>query len=77
MRTQRSMNMTVRVRPGVPEEWLREALAAEGQVIVGVKTYDHSTDRVFEFRARGPSRQFDIARAALASRAEVLTVLFD
>lgn len=77
LRIQRSMNMTVRVRPGVPEEWLREALAAEGLVIVSIKTYDHPTDRVFELRARGPSRQFDIARAELASRAEVMTVLFD
>ena len=52
-------------------------LAAEGLAIVSVKTYDHPTDRVFELRARGPSRQFDIARSELGSRPEVLNVLFD
>jgi putative Mg2+ transporter-C (MgtC) family protein len=77
LRIQRSMNMTVRVSPGVPEEWLRDALAAEGLTIVNVKTYDHPTDRVFELRARGPSRQFDIARSELGSRPEVMTILFD
>ena len=50
---------------------------AEGLAIVSVKTYDHPTDRVFELRARGPSRQFDIARSELGSRPEVLNVLFD
>ena len=64
------------VLPGVTLEWLRTALFADGLSIVDSRLFDHDHDRVFELRVKGPSRQFDIARAELLDRDEVLNVLF-
>lgn len=77
LRARRSLSATVRTRPGTPLDWLKTALFAEGITILKVDVFDHDDDRVFEMRVSGPSRQFDIARASLLARDEVLNVLFD
>ena len=77
LRVRRSLNVTVRTKPGVPVEWLREQMAVDGLEIVQVLQFDHPTDRVFEMRVKGPARQFDIVRAGLGSRPEVQNVFFD
>lgn len=77
LRVRRSMNVTVRTKPGVTVEWLREQMAVDGLEIVQVLQFDHPTDRVFELRVKGPARQFDIVRAGLGTRPEVQNVFFD
>jgi hypothetical protein len=39
--------------------------------------YDHPQDRTFELKLSGPSRQFDIATAALLLRDDVYGVHLD
>ncbi|HEY4657874.1 MAG TPA: MgtC/SapB family protein [Gemmatimonadaceae bacterium] len=77
LRARRSLAATVRTRPGTTLEWLKTMLFADGLTIVKVEVFDHDDDRVFEMRVKGPSRQFDIARASLLEREEVLNVIFD
>jgi len=77
LRVRRSMNVTVRTKPGVTVEWLREQMAVDGLEIVQVLQFDHPSDRVFELRVKGPARQFDIVRAGLGTRPEVQNVFFD
>ena len=77
LRASRSLAATIRTKPGVTLEWLKTALYSDGLSIVTVRTFDHDDDRVFELRLRGPARQFDIARAVLLDRDEVLNVSFD
>ena len=64
-------------KPGVTLEWLRSALFAEGLTISKADVFDHEGDRIFELQLSGPARQFEIARAALLSRDEVLNVVFE
>lgn len=77
LRASRKISATVRTKPGVALEWLRTTLYADGLSILTVKSFDHDDDRVFEMRLRGPARQFEIARATLLGRDEVLNVTFD
>ena len=39
--------------------------------------FDHEQDRTFELKLSGPSRQFDIATAALLTRDDVYGVHLD
>jgi putative Mg2+ transporter-C (MgtC) family protein len=77
LRASRTLAATIRTKPGVTLQWLKTALYSDGLSIVTVRTFDHDDDRVFELRLRGPARQFDIARAGLLDRDEVLNVSFD
>lgn len=77
LRVQRTMSVTVRTRPDVTEAFIRERLANEGLTVVEARVFDHPTDRVFEMRLRGPSRQFEIAKAELADHADIRNVFFD
>lgn len=77
LRVNRAMNVTIRTRPGVTLEWLTTQLRVEGLKIVKSQSFDHPNDRVFELRVKGPARQFEIARTALAERPDVLNLFFD
>jgi putative Mg2+ transporter-C (MgtC) family protein len=77
LRVSRAMNVTVRTKPGVPLDWMSALLKEEGLKVVKSAVFDHSSDRVFELRVKGPARQFEIARTALVERQEVLNVFFD
>jgi len=77
LRVSRTMSVTVRTKPGVEYDVIRERLWAEGLEVVEYAVFDHPTDRVFEMRLRGPARQFDVARAELAEHAEIQNVFFD
>jgi putative Mg2+ transporter-C (MgtC) family protein len=75
LRMHRTLECTIRTKPGVTLEWLKTALFADGLNIENAKIFDHDGDRVFEMKVRGPARQFDIARSELLDRAEVLNVM--
>ena len=77
LRVQRTMSVTVRTKPGVSLDRMRELLHAEGLQVREAQIFDHATDRVFEMRLSGPARQFEVARTELASQAEIRTVFFD
>ncbi len=76
LRMQRSHPVTVRTKPGVTLEWLKTALFADGLSIVKAQIFDHDDDRVFELELKGPARQFEIAKAEMLDREEVLNVMF-
>lgn len=75
LRMPRTLECTIRTKPGVTLEWVKTALFADGLAIENAKIFDHESDRVFEIKVRGPARQFDIARAELLDREEVLNVM--
>jgi putative Mg2+ transporter-C (MgtC) family protein len=77
LRVSRSMNVTIRTKPGVAEESIRRLLAGEGLQVVSSSVFDHPTDRVFEMRLKGPSRQFEVAKTALARSDDIQNVFFD
>jgi putative Mg2+ transporter-C (MgtC) family protein len=76
LRLQRTHECTIRVKPGIKLEWLQGVLFSDGLRVVKSEMYDHENDRVFELVLRGPARQFEIARAELLDRTEVLNVMF-
>ena len=76
LRLARSRDCTIRTKPGVKLEWVEATLFADGLRVIKSQTYDHENDRVFELVVRGPARQFEIARAELLDRDEVLNVMF-
>ncbi|HEV8410087.1 MAG TPA: MgtC/SapB family protein [Gemmatimonadaceae bacterium] len=76
LRMQRTHPVTVRTRPGTTLEWLKTALFSDGLSVVKAQIFDHDDDRVFELVLKGPARQFDIARAELLDRGEILNVMF-
>jgi putative Mg2+ transporter-C (MgtC) family protein len=75
LRLPRSRSCTLRTQPGVKLEWVEATFFADGLRVLKSETYDHSNDRVFELLLRGPARQFEIARAELLDRDEVLNVM--
>jgi putative Mg2+ transporter-C (MgtC) family protein len=76
LRAHRTVNATVRTKPGVTLDWLKSELFADGLRVVTAELFDHHDDRVFELSLKGPARQFEIGRNNLLDRAEVLNVLF-
>ena len=76
LRVPRSRDCTIRTKPGIKLEWVESTLFADGLRVVKCETFDHENDRVFELVIRGPARQFDIAKAELLDRDEVLNVMF-
>jgi putative Mg2+ transporter-C (MgtC) family protein len=77
LRVSRSMQATVRTKPGVTPEAIRSILGAEGLTVQKMEIFSHPADTVFEMRLRGPSRQFEIARAALTRQPDILNVFLD
>jgi putative Mg2+ transporter-C (MgtC) family protein len=76
-RARRTVSATIRTRPGTSEEVVATTLHAHGIRIEGRQTFDHDRDRTFELKLSGPSRQFDIATAALLAREDVFGVHLD
>jgi putative Mg2+ transporter-C (MgtC) family protein len=76
LRVQRTHECTIRTKPGTELDWLKTALFSDGLRITKVEVFDHDDDRVFELVLRGPARQFEIAKAELLDRSEVLNVMF-
>lgn len=76
LRIQRKRECTIRTKPGIALEWLSSALFSDGLRVTKVEVFDHDNDRVFELVLKGPERQFEIARADLLDRSEVLNVMF-
>ncbi|MEO7712003.1 MAG: MgtC/SapB family protein [Gemmatimonadaceae bacterium] len=76
-RARRVVSATIRTRTGTEEEVIATTLRAHGIRIEGRQVFDHEQDRTFELKLSGPSRQFDIATAALLARADVFGVHLD
>jgi putative Mg2+ transporter-C (MgtC) family protein len=67
-RLRRVVTATIRARVGTPAEDVAFALRAHGISIESQRVYDHEEDRTFELKLAGPSRQFEVAQAALMQR---------
>jgi putative Mg2+ transporter-C (MgtC) family protein len=76
-RARRVVSATVRTSAGTPEEEVATTLRANGIRIEHQRIYDHEQDRTFELKLSGPSRQFEIAVAALLSRPSIHGVHVD
>lgn len=76
LRVRREVVATVRTRPGTPWEEIEATLRGGGLRVRHVDAFDHADDRVFELKLVGPSRQFEIVKASLARREDVLGVTF-
>ena len=76
-RARRVVSATIRTRTGTQEEVVATTLRAHGIRIEGQQIFDHEQDRTFELKLAGPSRQFDIATAALLARDDVYGVHLD
>lgn len=76
-RARRVVSATVRTRSGTPEEEVATTLRSHGIRIEGRRVFDHEQDRTFELKLSGPSRQFDLATAALLMRDDVYGVHID
>ena len=76
-RARRIASATVRARLGTDFGEIATALHAHGIRVDSQRSFDHPEDRTFELKLSGPSRQFDIATAALLSRDYVYGVHID
>jgi putative Mg2+ transporter-C (MgtC) family protein len=76
-RARRVASATVRTRVNTEYDEVLTALNAHGIRIDSHREFDHPEDRTFELKISGPSRQFDIAAAALLSRDYVYGVHVD
>ena len=76
-RARRVVSATIRTRVGTSEEGVATTLRAHGIRIEGRHVFDHEQDRTFELKLSGPSRQFDIATAALLARDDIYGVHLD
>ncbi|MDB4885660.1 MAG: magnesium transporter [Gemmatimonadetes bacterium] len=76
-RARRVVSATIRTRVGTPESEVATTLRAHGITIEDRRMFDHEQDRTFELKLAGPSRQFEIATAALLSQDHVYGVHID
>ena len=76
-RARRVVSATIRVKLGTPEAEVAATLRAHGIIIQDRRIFDHEQDRTFEMKLAGPSRQFDIATAALLSQDYIYGVHVD
>jgi putative Mg2+ transporter-C (MgtC) family protein len=76
-RARRVVSATIRTKTGTEEEVVATTLRAHGIRIEGRHVFDHPTDRTFEMKLSGPSRQFEIATAALLTREDIYGVHLD
>lgn len=77
LRAHRSLSATIRTKKETTLDAIVGAVHAEGIELESSEIFDHATDRVFEIRLRGPARQFEVLRAALLDRDDVLGVYLD
>ncbi len=76
-RARRVASATVRARLATEFNEVATALNTHGIRVDSHRVFDHPEDRTFELKVSGPSRQFDIAMAALLSRDYVYGVHVD
>lgn len=76
-RARRVVSATIRTRAGTSEELVATTLRSHGIRIEARHVFDHEQDRTFELKLSGPSRQFDIATAALLARDDIYGVHLD
>lgn len=76
-RARRVVSATIRARRGTPPSDIADLLRAHGIRIDGEHIFEHEADCTFELKLSGPSRQFEIATAALLARADVYGVHLD
>ena len=76
-RARRVVSATIRTKIGTPEAEVAVTLRAHGITIEDRRIFDHEQDRTFELKLAGPSRQFEIATAALLSLDHIYGVHID
>jgi putative Mg2+ transporter-C (MgtC) family protein len=76
-RARRTASATIRARLGTLEDDIVVALRAHGIRVDDKRVFDHEQDRTFELKLSGPSRQFEIAMAALLAKDYVYGVHLD
>ena len=76
-RARRVVSATIRARSDTPEADVVTALRAHGIIVEGSRIFDHDEDRTFELKLAGPSRQFEVAVAALMARDFIYGVHID
>jgi putative Mg2+ transporter-C (MgtC) family protein len=76
-RARRVASGSIRAAVGTPEIEVATTLRAHGITIEDRRIFDHEEDRTFELKIAGPSRQFEIATAALLSREHIYGVHVD
>jgi putative Mg2+ transporter-C (MgtC) family protein len=76
-RARRTASATIRARLGTLEDDVVVALRAHGIRVDDKRVFDHEQDRTFELKLSGPSRQFEIAMAALLAKDYVYGVHLD
>jgi putative Mg2+ transporter-C (MgtC) family protein len=76
-RARRTASATIRARLGTLEDDVVVTLRAHGIRVDDKRVFDHEQDRTFELKLSGPSRQFEIAMAALLAKDYVYGVHLD
>jgi putative Mg2+ transporter-C (MgtC) family protein len=76
-RARRVASATIRARLGTSENDVVTTLRAHGIRVDDKRIFDHEQDRTFELKLSGPSRQFEIATAALLGKDYVFGVHVD
>jgi len=76
-RARRVASATIRTRLGTAENDVVTTLRAHGIRVDDKRVFDHEQDRTFELKLSGPSRQFEIATAALLGKDFVYGVHVD
>ncbi len=76
-RARRIASATIRARVATEFNEVATALNAHGIKVDSHRIFDHPEDRTFELKVSGPSRQFDIAMAALLAQDYVYGVHVD
>jgi putative Mg2+ transporter-C (MgtC) family protein len=76
-RARRVASATIRARLGTSEDDVVTTLRAHGIRVDDKRIFDHEQDRTFELKLSGPSRQFEIATAALLGKDYVYGVHVD
>lgn len=76
-RARRVASATIRARLGTADDEIVTTLRAHGIRVEEKRIFDHEQDRTFELKLSGPSRQFDIAMAALLGKEYVYGVHVD
>jgi putative Mg2+ transporter-C (MgtC) family protein len=76
-RARRVASATIRTRLGTAENDVVTTLRAHGIRVDDKRIFDHEQDRTFELKLSGPSRQFEIATAALLGKDYVYGVHVD
>ncbi len=76
-RARRLASATVRAKRGTPRSDVSEILRVHGIQIDAEKVFEHEEDITFELKLSGPSRQYELATAALLARPDIYGVHLD